>query len=153
MPTVLLRAPFMVRGYGEIPDRKGGSFVGERTKLGLGIAGAAATIGLLADALLRATPWGLNVLLFTLALVGLAAALASWRGEERGEGRFLVVPRPLFGGLFAAGAVFEDLVAGLFDFDLADLLGHLLLVALFARVCAGLPAVAGAEARDPRGEA
>lgn len=210
--------------------------MGERTKLGLGIAGAAAMLGFLGDGLLRATPWGLNVFLFTLSLVGLAVTLTSWRGISlRGEGRFLVVPlvlfaalfawrdsntltvinglsllvalslavlrsrsgrlvaglsgylywgfqaaiyacagpipllvrdvspgelRPagygplfavlrglaiaaplllLFGGLFAAAdAVFEDLVVDLFDFDLAELLGHLLLAAFFAWVSAGL---------------
>ena len=208
----------------------------ERTKLGLGIAGTAAILGLLGDGLLRATPWGLNVFLFALALVGLTAALASWRGIRLlGEGRFLVAPllffaalfawrdsntlavvnglsilaalslavlrsrsgrlvsglsdylywglqaalyacagpiplfardvslrelRPagygpllavlrglaiaaplllLFGALFAAAdAVFEDLVVGLFDFDLPDFAGHLLLVAFFAWVSAGL---------------
>ena len=208
----------------------------ERTKLGLGIAGAAAILGLLGDGLLRATPWGLNVSLFALAFVGLAAALASWRGVRLlGEGRFLVAPliffaalfmwrdsntlavinglsilvalslavlrsrsgslvaglsdylywglqaalyvcagpvplfardvslrnlRPtgygpflavlrglaiavplllLFGALFAAAdAVFQDLISGLFDFDLPDLAGHLLLAAFFAWVSAGL---------------
>ncbi|QIN79140.1 hypothetical protein GBA65_12075 [Rubrobacter marinus] len=208
----------------------------ERTKLGLGIAGAAAIIGLLGDGLLRATPWGLNVFLFALALVGLAASLAAWRGVGlRGEGRLLVAPLLLFAALFAwrdsdtlavvnglsllvalslvvsrsrsgtlvaglsdylywglqaalyacagpvpllardvslrelrlggygtvlgvlrglaiaapllllfgalfaaADAVFEDLVVGLFDFDLPDLLGHLFLISLFAWVSSGL---------------
>ena len=193
-------------------------------------------LGLLGDGLLRATPWGLNVPLFTFALVGVTVALASWRGVGlRGEGRFLVVPlflfaalfawrdsntlavinglsllvalslavvrsrsgglvdglssylywglqaalyacagpipllvrdvsfdelRPagygplpavlrglaiaaplllLFGALFAAAdAVFADLVAGLFDFDLPEFTGHLLLAAFFAWVSAGL---------------
>ncbi|MDP9427093.1 MAG: hypothetical protein M3P37_13980 [Actinomycetota bacterium] len=52
--------------------------MGERTKLGLGIAGVAAMLGFLGDGLLRATPWGLNVFLFTVSLVGLAVSLASW---------------------------------------------------------------------------
>lgn len=50
--------------------------MGEKTKLGLGIAGVALVLGLLGDILLRATPWGLNVFLFALPLVGLAASLA-----------------------------------------------------------------------------
>ncbi len=41
----------------------------ERTKLGLEILQAAVLLGILGDVLLRATPWGLNVLLFILALV------------------------------------------------------------------------------------
>ncbi len=76
--------------------------MGERTKLGLGIAGVAAMLGFLGDGLLRATPWGLNVFLFTVSLVGLAVSLASWGGISlRGEGRFLVVPLVLFAALFA----------------------------------------------------
>ncbi len=79
-PTVLLPAPARVCGCGVIPYTKGVSAVGERTKLGLGIAGAAAMLGFLGDGLLRATPWGLNVFLSTVSLVGLAVSLASWRG-------------------------------------------------------------------------
>ena len=70
--------------------------------MGLGIAGVAAILGLLGDGLLRATPWGLNVFLFALSLVGLAVALAHWRGVDlRGEARFLAVPLVLFAALFA----------------------------------------------------
>ena len=76
--------------------------MGERTKLGLGISGAAVMLGLLGDGLLRAIPWGLNVFLFALFLVGLAAALSIRRGVGLlGEGRYLVAPLLLFAALFA----------------------------------------------------
>jgi hypothetical protein len=215
--------------------------VGERTKLGLGVLGAAAVLGLLGDLLLRATPWGLNVVLWVLALVAFVWGVAAWRGVGLdGEGRWLVVPlllfsalfawrdsntlailngltllialslaalrtrsgrlvvagladyfywglqatiyaygglvplalkdvawrevRPvgfgpvlavvrgliiavplllLFGALFvAADAVFEDYVSNLFDFDIAELVWHVLLFALFAWVSGGLLRVA-----------
>lgn len=76
--------------------------MGERTKLGLGVLGAAAVLGLLGDLLLRATPWGLNVFLWISALVASAAALAIWRGIAlSGEGRWLAAPLLLFAALFA----------------------------------------------------
>ena len=74
----------------------------ERTRLGLGIALAAAVLGVTGDGLLRLLPWGLNVPLFALALVGLTAALASWHGVGlRSEGRFLGAPFLLFAAFFA----------------------------------------------------
>ncbi|MEK7723524.1 MAG: hypothetical protein AAB336_04180, partial [Acidobacteriota bacterium] len=54
----------------------------ERTKLGLEILEAAVLLGILGDALLRATPWGLNVLLFILALVAGMIALIYRRKKE-----------------------------------------------------------------------
>lgn len=207
------------------------------TKLGLGVLGAAAVLGLLGDLLLRATPWGVNVTLWTLAFVGLAVALMAFGGvEARGEGRWLVAPLVFFAALFvwrdsdtlavvnglalaialslaalrsragrivvagladylywgfqagifalagflpttirdigwrelrgggyapllallrglliaaplllifgtlfiAADAVFEDLVSNIFDFDLAETFGHLLLFGFIAWVSAGL---------------
>lgn len=75
--------------------------MGERTKLGLGILGGAALLGVAGDLLLRATPWGVNFPLWVLALVGVAAGIAIWRGVSlRGEGRWLIVPMVLFAGLF-----------------------------------------------------
>jgi hypothetical protein len=41
----------------------------ERTRTGIDILQVAAVVGILGDMLLRATPWGLNVLLFNLAFV------------------------------------------------------------------------------------
>ncbi len=75
--------------------------MGERTKLGLGVLGAAA-LGLLGDLLLRAAPWGLNVFLWVLALVVLVWGVAAWRGVGfLGEGRWLAGPLLLFSALFA----------------------------------------------------
>ena len=57
------------------------SQMGERTKSGLFVLGAAVALGVLGDALLRATPWGLNVFLWVSALAAAAAALARRRGR------------------------------------------------------------------------
>jgi hypothetical protein len=63
----------------------------DRTKLGLGMWGAALTLGLLGDLLLRATPGGINVLLWVALLAGAAVALSRWgRLEAAGGGRWLV---------------------------------------------------------------
>ena len=52
----------------EITSRIQESDLDEKSRTGLCIVGAAVLLGLLADALLRATPWGLNVFLWTLGL-------------------------------------------------------------------------------------
>ena len=63
----------------------------DRTKLGLGLLAAALTLGLLGDLLLRATPWGINVLLWVAILATVAVALWRWgRLEAAGSGRWLV---------------------------------------------------------------
>jgi len=54
----------------------------ERTKTGLEIIEAAVLLGILGDAFLRATPWGLNVLLFVGALVAAMLALVLRRRRE-----------------------------------------------------------------------
>lgn len=66
----------------------------ENTKRGLDLLQAALWLGLLGDALLRATPWGLNVFLWTTALVIAALALlARWRRSLFvSEGRWLILP-------------------------------------------------------------
>jgi hypothetical protein len=75
-----------------------------RTKLGLNILEAALLLGVLGDALLRETPWGLNVLLWTGALVAAMSALrarrvggASWRAD----GGWLLLPLVFFAAAFA----------------------------------------------------
>ena len=52
------------------------------TRGALGVFGAAAALGILGDALLRATPWGINLTLWTLALVAAALGLRRWAGLE-----------------------------------------------------------------------
>jgi hypothetical protein len=54
----------------------------ERTKTGLEIIEAAILLGILGDAFLRATPWGLNVFLFVGALVALMLTLTLRRKKE-----------------------------------------------------------------------
>lgn len=54
----------------------------ERSKTGLEILQAAILLGILADVLLRATPWGLNVLLFTGALAAAMSMLVLRRKNE-----------------------------------------------------------------------
>jgi hypothetical protein len=77
----------------------------ERTRLGLGVLGAAMGLGSLGDWLLRATPWGINVLLWVAALAGAAVALTRWgRLEVVGGGRWLV-PVAVF---FAAAVAWRD---------------------------------------------
>ena len=68
-----------------------------KTRLGLGVLGAAHVLGLLGDWLLRATPWGVNLFLWVAALAG-AAALVVWCGCLRvaGEERWLVPVALLF---------------------------------------------------------
>src|SRR5436190_20286277 len=65
----------------------------------------ALAFGVIADALLRATPWGLNVLLTLLCALGAAVALTRWSGIElSGEGRWLAAPIVVFG----VGLVWRD---------------------------------------------
>ena len=101
----------------------------EKTRLALATFGAALVLGSLGDLLLRSTPWGLNVFLWTVALVVAAVALARlWNVGISGEGRwFLPVA-----ALFAAGVVwrdsmtvaFLDVVAALIALSLAALWGR-----------------------------
>jgi len=74
----------------------------EKSRLGLGVIDAALVLGVVGDALLRVTPWGLNVLLWTVVLVAAAAGLVRWRGVElKGEGGRLLLPVMLFAAAFA----------------------------------------------------
>ncbi len=52
-----------------------------RTRLGLGVTGTGIALGLLGDALLRATPWGLNLALWAAALALAAGAAARRFGD------------------------------------------------------------------------
>ncbi|MFL6209639.1 MAG: DUF4153 domain-containing protein [Pyrinomonadaceae bacterium] len=75
----------------------------ERTRQGLHALAAALLLGVLGDALLRATPWGLNFFLWTGA--GLAASVAlleRWRRTAlKGDGGWLLLPIILFAAAFA----------------------------------------------------
>ena len=72
------------------------------TKIGLGICGAAIVLGVLGDALLRSTPWGLNVLLWIGALTLIGLALIRWqRLRLTGGGRWLIIPALVFAAAFA----------------------------------------------------
>lgn len=74
----------------------------ERTKLGLGVLEAALLSGVVGDALLRATPWGLNVFLWTATLVLAAWALARRRRISlAGEGDWLLPAALMFSAAFA----------------------------------------------------
>jgi hypothetical protein len=79
--------------------------VGERTRLGLGVLGVALVLGGLGDALLRATPWGINFLIWVTALVSFALFLARWgRVGTGGEGKWLI----FVAIVFATGVVLRD---------------------------------------------
>ncbi len=78
----------------------------ERTKLGLEVLEAAILLGILGDALLRATPWGLNVLLFILGLVAAMIALVYRRRREFWNVQTLLLHGALI--FFAAMFVWRD---------------------------------------------
>ena len=64
------------------------------------LVGAGTLLGILADGLLRATPLGLNVLLWIAASIAVAAALVAWqRHDLRGGRAWLAVPVVVFGAL------------------------------------------------------
>ena len=52
----------------------------DRTRFGLGLLGAALVLGVLGDELLRATPLGINLFLWFVALAVTLVLLARWRG-------------------------------------------------------------------------
>src|SRR5437667_11844697 len=66
------RAPAAVRRAAGSGGRM--SALTERTRLGLEVLATGVVLGIAGDALLRATPWGLNAFLCTVAL----AAAAAW---------------------------------------------------------------------------
>ena len=73
-----------------------------RTAMGLAIVLAALLLGVLGDALLRATPWGVNLVLWVGSLVAaVLALLARQRLRVSGEGGYLVLPVLFFAGCLA----------------------------------------------------
>lgn len=75
----------------------------ERTKQALKVMEAAALLGVLGDGLLRATPWGLNVLLWTGALIITSVVLLAQRRQRAlsGGGHLLLLSATLFAATFA----------------------------------------------------
>jgi hypothetical protein len=74
----------------------------ERTRSGLEILQVAAVLGVLGDVLLRATPWGLNVLLFNLAFAAGMITLLRRRAPEYLTGQTYA----LFGALIFFASMF-----------------------------------------------
>lgn len=74
----------------------------ERTKLGLGVLGAALSLGILGDALLRATPWGINAPIWVAALLSTAILLARSAGLTPGDGEWWLAPLALLFATFLA---------------------------------------------------
>lgn len=77
----------------------------ERTRLSLGLLGAALVLGVLGDELLRATPLGLNLFLWIAALVVTLVLLARWRRIPLTGGRRWMLPALL---VFAALPAWRD---------------------------------------------
>jgi hypothetical protein len=75
----------------------------DRTRRGLDVLQAALILGVVGNALLRATPWGLNVLLWVVLLVAAALALmARWRRQSLSrDGRWVILPLIFFAACFA----------------------------------------------------
>jgi hypothetical protein len=88
----------------------------EKTKQGLRVLEAALLLGVLGDGLLRATPLGLNVLLWTGAIViAMVALMVRWRRRAlSGGGHFLLLSIILFAAAFAwRDSLTLNLLAGL----------------------------------------
>jgi hypothetical protein len=107
------------------------------TQLALTILFAALILGLLGDLLLRATPWGLNAVLWIAALALSLGALAQWQAVRlTGGGRWLIAPAVLF----AAGLAWRDS----FTLQACNFLAVLIALALVAyRARRGQVRVAG----------
>lgn len=75
----------------------------DRTKKGLDCIEAALLLGVMGDVLLRATPWGVNVLLWVGVLVlAFTALITRWRSSLlKEEGRWLILPVLFFAAAFA----------------------------------------------------
>jgi Domain of unknown function (DUF4153) len=77
----------------------------DRTKLGIIILIVSLLLGSLGDAVLRATPWGLNIFVWTVGLVASVIFIVRWRRVALdGSGMWLVIP-VLF---FAAAMAWRD---------------------------------------------
>lgn len=78
----------------------------DRTRRGLDVLQAALILGVLGDALLKATPWGLNLLLWMLLFVAASLMLlARWRPNRLSDDARLIFPLLV---LFAACFAWRD---------------------------------------------
>jgi hypothetical protein len=76
--------------------------ISERMQTGLAIIAVAGIMGVLGNLLLRATPWGINVVLWCGTVVlGTVGLLRSRHIKAAGEGRWMVVPILLFAACMA----------------------------------------------------
>ncbi|MGH8005120.1 MAG: hypothetical protein ACRECJ_10415, partial [Limisphaerales bacterium] len=79
--------------------------MGDKTKLGLSVLTTASFLGIIGDLLLRASPWGLNFLLWIFALFGVLVLLARrWNTDLAKDAHWIsltVLP-------FAVGFVWRD---------------------------------------------
>lgn len=98
----------------------------ERTKTGLEILEAAVLLGILGDALLRQTPWGLNVLLFVGALVAAFVMLILRRKREFWNGQTIALNAALI--FFAACFAWRDSM----ELKFADALAILTILAILS---------------------
>jgi hypothetical protein len=74
----------------------------ENSNAGWKMLAAAAILGFLGDLLLRAVPWGINLVLWSLSFAICIALIKKSMGEVwNGEGRWLFIPALLFPLLFA----------------------------------------------------
>lgn len=74
----------------------------DRTRRGLDVLQASLILGVVGDALLRATPWGLNLLLWVvLAVAAGLMLLARWRRNLlSNDGRWIILPLIFFAACF-----------------------------------------------------
>src|SRR5437773_10297802 len=94
------RAPTAVRRAAGSGRRM--SALTERTRLGLEVLATGVVLGIAGDALLRATPWGLNAFLCTVALAAAAAWLVYRRRIAVGrDAPWLAMAAVLLGSNFA----------------------------------------------------
>ncbi|MEP6922869.1 MAG: DUF4173 domain-containing protein [Pyrinomonadaceae bacterium] len=97
-----------------------------KTRIGLEILEAALLLGLLGDVLLRATPWGLNVLLWVGGLVSVMITLTLRRKREIWTKQTIALHGALM--FFAAGFVWRDS----FALQTLDVLAMLVLLAILS---------------------
>ncbi len=92
----------LTEGQTQAMDTLPPATLSERAITGLTILGTAAGVGLLGDVLLRATPWGINALLWCGVLVAATVGVLRVRQVQAlGEGRWMVIPVLLFSGCIA----------------------------------------------------